>query len=581
MAVTLKDVHNLKNTYINDNNDNPLINEVVDVKYEMIKQLMFMVFKNTITLKPKRNKDVFSTSKNDREYGFTVIGKCDNPTEKDKKIYGHIPVRTYKTLLDYCMKDNSVFFTMNSFYRGYQKEEITDNVTGEKIKVLKSSRKKSDLRYANGFILDIDDVPDSYENEQAIVKRCAEIGIPNPTCINRTTSGYQVWFVFSENQRATVKAIKCYDIIVSNVIKKFNEGFDLFGDVYAKSANNYYRIPKDVRMIGTLEQCWTFGQYKAWSEKHCPFEKRQFIHTTKQQKVEGEQVDFNNLMNCTPVKNVLKGVVDGHRNKVAFGLSTILYVSGYSKTNAFKVLREWNENNKDKQNKNQMLLSEIELRKHLNSVYDKFNHVSECTSLPLNIIYNAQKNGSVDVNIRNNPKAIFLQYIKKDRTDRVRSHYDEIINDIKLFLSNQENCTFTATQKELSELIRREDTNDGTATSSLHIVLKMLRESDYGITVETTLGRYGKTTLTLKETLTEGNDRTNYRKVVYLNEYFSRKKSDDNVACFADVISSSFSKNLKTQSFIYQRWEGGWLASLSPNLDINSTGFKDDLIDSG
>ena len=541
MAVLKNQVFGLSIDDYNKNKKNPLIQVASTAQNEALKTILWMQFRDVITLMPKREKN---TGKNKRDYGYIVIGLCDNPNEKDKQIYGHIPVRTFSSLLYHAFSDNAIFYTPNPFYRGYQTEYVQD-ITGEEKAVVKSSRKKDDLRWMTSYVLDFDDVNEDYIEE--IYEKCAALDLPLPNCINRTRAGFQAMWIFSEPVRATRRAVATYDRISNNLQAAFGN------DAYAKSANNYYRIPKDIRFVQYREQL-DFFSFIDWSKQY-----------EKDNNVEVEEAVGNSLftkfsdtmIKQRGIRNVLRGVVDGHRNKACFALATIFKVCGASRSEALDALIVWDMRNMDKQNRVPMPLGVRSVEAHINSVY---NSKEEIDKLPLAVLYNAQKFGSVSESIRKKPAFIVIGSVAKKREDRERHHYEERLQDIIEWLSRHGRIA-QGSQNELADMFNM-------PISTFKVLKKKMQENeDLGVKVDVEgRGRHACTRLILLiETEPDGSDTDNSkkdnRKIVYL---YKERSDQSTEVCQKNKEGMSPKINGTHSYIVLGGMEEGWLSDSYP-----------------
>lgn len=516
---------------------------------EAMRMILYMWKNQCIPLSHSPFKKTKSVDKKD--FSHVVIGLCENPSSKDKKIHDHVAVRTWESLLYYAHRMDGIFISVNGFYKGAHKVKVATESGKEYYEDVSCTRKKKDLRHLQAYALDFDDIPESDDFIDAIIERCDDLGIAHPNCINRTRAGYQALWILQEPEKAYKNKVRTYDIVASTLCDAFS---DLGSDQNAKSANQYIRIPKNIKFV-QYNTRMQFKHFAMWALERN-------IDTNKEEKRESIKLSESirkSLLNRRAIQNVLKGVRDGYRNDACYALACLMRQAGLSESEAINLLNRWDKLNMDSTCSFYSQIGEIKVRKHVFAAYSS----DENDKYPMKKIYIAQKFGSVHKWIRKYPSYLQLESEAVERKERPTCHYPEWIKDIVSFLK-QNGGSISGSRKALSEILGRHNRTTGEVRtvprSTLDVLIDMFRENpSYGVKVDVTgRGRGAKTTLTLIafDSEPEGTESTSNtikdnRKVVYLFREQSDQKEDVAMELGCEDVQKRSKKINNTDSYMF------------------------------
>lgn len=354
-----------------------------------------------------------------------------------KKSFG---VRTYRSLFYHALNDLAVFWTPNTFCsRTVFKKD------------------NNHMRWINAIVVDIDEIISLEE----LLKRIQKAKLPPPTTINRTPSGgWHVYWILKKRIKGWYKSNR---ELYSKIAKAIQ--VSIGADAFAKSVSNYFRIPKDIQYLQPNNR-FTMLKFKNWYKK--ALETNYLVKETSKE----------SLMDHKAIVELKKGVADGNRNIAAYSLAKVYQYEGYSLKEAFTEMQEWNKLNIP-------ALSDRELTKRVNSAFNgdskiPLNYIHDITGIKLNI-------GRI-VAFRNHAK---------ERSERKKSHFEEIINDLFFYLNKY--GSFFGSQRELREELEA-TTGFEVKERSLKEVIKQLKTDAYQDKIKIEIlgrGRGSRTKITL------------------------------------------------------------------------------------
>ncbi|QXL50323.1 primase C-terminal domain-containing protein [Ligilactobacillus salivarius] len=342
-------------------------------------------------------------------------------------------------------------------------------------KIIVKGHEEKNLRQINTFVVDIDD---NTITESEILLSCYDMGFL-PTIIMKTPGGYQVYFVLDKPVFITAKSnFKAIEIAkkVSNQLRK-----SLGETLRVDTKCNHFRIfrfPQKSNIV-FFEKSYlcNFATLINWSMKKEDSPKKTKMKLVKSFK----QVDepwFNLLLNESDIKGE-KGTMG--RNNVVLTLSLAMYASGRSKENCLYNLTEFNYRLENP-------LSDNELERTVNSAYSgKYKGASKAFITTLCTEW-------VNRDLKSSDLFSTTGWYKfaKPREERVRSHYEEWVEDLEQLINDKTNVNQPFLRIKRQELIDRL----GIANSSLTALFKRLKATNK-INVQTIRGRNGGVILAL------------------------------------------------------------------------------------
>lgn len=445
--------------------------EVISVAIFVSTNLLLDIFNAVLhegltTYKPKYSKATLparvEAAKVDKRHKkgaiFVVRSKADFASNGVK---GYI-VTSKETLLEDA--EGLTHFTPN-VYREF-------GYTDEKRTKIRGFEEKN-LLQINTFVVDIDTKRHSVQD---ILLACMDESIGTPTLIIESDRGYQVYFVLSEplfisnkqNYRGLTVAKR-----ISDNLKRSLKSVD--ADIFCNDFG-FFRIPKQDNIVWhQLDQTYTIAQLIEWSRRQDDdIERPLFVvpsNFTKDSVVHSEW--FTKLIHAVDIKGE-KGQLG--RNNAMFTLALVCFSEGWEKERTFNFIDEYNTNLR-------YPLSLIEIATILDSAYSgKYKGASKQYIEELLAQYVA---GGSSVPVRLGYKGVWYKF-KKERKDRVRSHYEEWEQDIIQYISAEKSNSemfLWRSQKELCEAI-------GIPQSTLNVVLK---KSTRLLKTTKGRGRYAKT----------------------------------------------------------------------------------------
>lgn len=419
--------------------------ELIDAySYEETESFFRLLHGDTLAEEAKterRDRDKSIVKEFDNYRAWCAIGYVKEAGTKDIDMSKSTCVRTYKSLMHHSQNELAVFFAPNT--------SCSRSVHNKRI---------SHLRWISTIACDIDEVIELEE----VLKRISSAGLPKPTAINKTPNGWHVYWFLKKRIEGWKKSNQAFYRKVANAIQ-----VSLNADPCAKSASNYYRIPKDLQYF-VPENRFTVLKFENWLKKQSSSAPVTSFNTT------------TNMLEESAVQKLLKGVNNGSRNTAAFVLAKIYQYMDYSVEEARSALSNWNT-------KNVPSLAPGQLNSRVNSAYsgDKF--------LPLNMIYDLT---GERVNLGGH---LGFRKHKKERAQRDRYHFDEILADLILFLKSN-NGVYEGSQLNLTKALTKHSGFE-IKERSLKEVIKQLKNADISREIVVTIigkGRGSKTIIELK-----------------------------------------------------------------------------------
>lgn len=342
----------------------------------------------------------------------------------------------------------------------------------EKRRMIKGFEEKN-LLQINTFVVDIDS---KCHSVQDILLACVDHSIGSPTLIIESTRGYQVYFALTKplfiSNKNDFRGLTVAKRISDNLKRSLNSvGADQFCNDFG-----FFRIPKENNIAWLqLEQTYSMAQLIDWSRRRDDDQERPLFSVpsklTKTSVMQSEW--FTKLINAVDIKGS-KGRLG--RNNAMFTLALVCFSEGWEKDRTFDFLDEFNSNLKHP-------LPSSDIQTLLNSAYcGKYKGASKEYIEALLAEY---VEGGTSIEVKFGYKTGWYKF-KKERKDRVRSHYDEWEQDIIDYISAEKSSTemfLWRSQKELCEAV-------GIPQSTLNALLK---QSTRLLKTTNGKGRYAKT----------------------------------------------------------------------------------------
>ncbi|SMD70806.1 hypothetical protein BACERE00176_00150 [Bacillus paranthracis] len=376
---------------------------------------------------------------------------------------------------------------------------------------------EKNLQQINCFVIDIDSksFPMTAINDVAL-----NAGFGVPTMILQTTKGYQVYYVLDKAVYVTNKknyiAIKSAKRISQNLREMFAESLpqvDLTCNHFG-----FFRMPSEENIIMFFEEnVYSFKELQDWSKRQddnkgkeffaipgennvieTPFSKNKPVEQPKQV----EEAWFKQVINCT---NIAPQQTKAGRNNAIFTLSLACFQSEVSIKETLDMMDQFNSNLEQP-------LDHVEVRGIVMSAYSGKYQAAHKDYID-RLLQTYATPGQV--NSFRSPAAFWRKH-KKQREDRVRSHWHEWEADIIAFLSmNSKNKpVLYFTQKELCEAINIPRSTLNTVLKKSNIIYKTVEGK--GKTAKTGFSTIGMLiSFALRE---KGQKRESY--LSYLNELF-------------------------------------------------------------
>jgi hypothetical protein len=314
---------------------------------------------------------------------------------------------------------------------------------------------EKNLLQINTFVVDIDTKRHSLQD---ILLACIDESIGAPTLIVESERGYQVYFTLTQplfiSNKNDFRGLTVAKRISDN-LKKSLACVD--ADPFCNDFG-FFRLPKQENIVWMqLDQTYSMAQFIEWSRRQDDGNNRPlFIVSSKLTSNSVTQSEwFTKLIQAVDIKGQ-KGQLG--RNNAMFTLALVCFSEGWEKERTFDFLDEYNS-------KLNYPLPLADIHNLLNSAYSgKYKGASKEYIEALLAQYVA---GSASISVKLGYKGAWYKF-KKDREDRVRSHYEEWEEDIVNYISVEKSSSemfLWRTQKELSEAI-------GIPQSSLNVVLK-------------------------------------------------------------------------------------------------------------
>ena len=338
---------------------------------------------------------------------------------------------------------------------------------------------EENLQQINTFVVDID-TKKYVVNE--LLLACMDESIGLPTFIVESERGYQLYFVLESplfiSNKENFRGLKVAKRISDNLKRSLKS---VEADPYCNDFG-FFRVPKEKNIVyKDFSNTYTMATLINWSmRRDDDIERPLFVVPTTKHKQSVMHTEwFDHLIHTVNIKGE-KGMLG--RNNTLFTLALICYAEGWEMDRAENFLDEFNIRLRSP-------LNGQELRATLNSAYSgKYNGPSKEYVEALLALY-VPNGDQFNVSFGNTAWYKF----KKDREDRVRSHYDEWEQDIIEYITAEKASSepfIWRTQKELCKAV-------GIAQSSLNALLKRSTKLVKTITGKGRGTKTGWTTVTL------------------------------------------------------------------------------------
>ncbi|KAB2329473.1 primase C-terminal domain-containing protein [Bacillus mesophilum] len=314
---------------------------------------------------------------------------------------------------------------------------------------------KDNLKQINviGFDIDTKKV-DPYE----IFLTCDEVGLPRPNIVLETPKGYQGFFVletpFFIHAKEDYKALRVAERVSENMLNGLKKSLPI--DLNCNPFG-FFRMPADSNIIFFDDQPVNTNQLISWSISHEKEERKNKFRVIYGGAANAEALDYTSsdwykaLINAVEIGS---GHLGAGRNNALYTLALANYASEKPFEEAYDELDQFNSNLKKP-------LSKREFEKTIKSAYSGRRAGPKRTYV--DGLLQLWTDGSATFSGRNG-----WYKFKKNREDRVRSHYDERESDLVEYLKAHISATnpyFEGSLKTLAEEV-------GMALSTLKEVLK-------------------------------------------------------------------------------------------------------------
>lgn len=421
----------------------------ISISTNQLKDIYNTILHNGLTTYKTRGSSAFlperfAAEKVDRQHKqgavFVVRSKSDFTSTGVK---GYI-VTSKETLIEDA--SSLTHFTPNV----YRKFGYAD----EKRRLIKGFEERN-LLQINTFVVDIDSKSHSVQD---ILLACIDHSIGSPTLIVESTRGYQVYFALSKplfiSNKNDFRGLTVAKRISDNLKRSLKTvNADLFCNDFG-----FFRIPKTDNIAWMqLEQTYDISNLIEWSRRQDDDQERSlFSVPSKLTKSSVLQSDwFASLIHAVDIRGS-KGRLG--RNNAMFTLALVCFSEGWEKNRTFDFLDEFNTNLRHP-------LPSSDIQTLLNSAYSgKYKGASKEYIEALLAEY---VEGGTSIEVKFGFKSGWYKF-KKERKDRVRSHFEEWEQDIINYISAEKSSAemfLWRSQKELCKAI-------GIPQSSLNVVIK-------------------------------------------------------------------------------------------------------------
>lgn len=329
------------------------------------------------------------------------------------------------------------------------------------------------LLQINTFVVDIDTKRFSVQD---ILLACVDESMGAPTLIVESARGYQVYFVLSTplfiSNKNDFRGLTVAKRISDNLKKSLK---DIGADLYCNDFG-FFRLPKPNNIAWMqLDYTYSIEQLINWSRRQDDDQERPlFVMPSKLIQTSVMQSEwFTKLVQAVDIKGQ-RGQLG--RNNAMFTLALVCFSEGWEKNRTFNFLDEYNSNLN-------YPLSTADIRSLLNSAYSgKYKGASKEY---VKVLLAQYADGGASIPVNFGYKSGWYKF-KKERKDRVRSHYEEWEKDIIAYISSEKSkdeMFLWRTQKELCAAI-------GIPQSTLNMILK---QSTRLLKTTKGKGRYAKT----------------------------------------------------------------------------------------
>lgn len=302
---------------------------------------------------------------------------------------------------------------------------------------------EGNLQQINTFVVDIDTKKQPYTE---ILTAALDHSIGIPTLVLETPKGFQVYFMLakplfisSQNDFRGLKVAKRISENIKRSLAEVLEGVD-------RSCNDFgfFRIPKDdnIRWF-SKEMVYSFADLIAWSKRQDDNRDRGlFVLPSKGERTDPTQAQwFRELLATRHVKG---GEGQLGRDNLMYTLALACYSAGKLAEETLDLLDEYNSSLAAP-------LRHSEVRKIVKSAYKgRFQGPSHAYIRNLLEEWLPSKEIAVENNFGGWYK------FKKERKDRVRSHYDEWEADLLAYIQNTaspEQPIYWSTQQAICEAV--------------------------------------------------------------------------------------------------------------------------------
>lgn len=336
---------------------------------------------------------------------------------------------------------------------------------------------KDNIKQINTFVVDIDKDYEINMLIQLLINANMDNHVPFPNMYVKSPRGWHLYYVLDKPLFINKQKRSLYvaDRVQKNILSALKEYIDV--DLNCVPFG-FYRLPTDENVQYFNPEYVSKDEIINWStnysEKNKERSKALFkaIKTTRPNWV----TTLLNMTNITP-----RSGYNACRNNTIFTLALYFYSVNKNYDETFNILDEFNSNLNTPLNNN-------EFRGVIDSAFSgKYNAPSNAA---ITNILETWTNITVDTNDRY--FKVFYKF-KKDRNERIRSHYEERISDIINYLEKNTDTEKLFIEGSMKEILAQFNM----PKSSFYDVLNTLQDKKIISKFTTGKGRYSKTKIAL------------------------------------------------------------------------------------
>lgn len=336
---------------------------------------------------------------------------------------------------------------------------------------------KDNIKQINTFVIDIDKDYEQNMLVELLISANIDNQVPFPNLYVKSPRGWHLYYVLDKPLYINKQKRSLYvaERVQRNILNALSEYIDV--DLNCVPFG-FYRFPTEENVKYFNRECVSKDDIIKWSTNYSNNNKERSkalftaINTSRPAWV----TTLLNMKNITP-----KSGYNACRNNTVFTLALYFYSVNKNYEETFNILDEFNSNLNTPLNTN-------EFRGVIESAFSgKYNAPSNAA---ITNILETWTNQKVDVNDRY--FKVFYKF-KKDRKERVRSHYDERIQDIISYLEQNTDTEKLFIEGSIKEILAQFNM----PKSSFYDVLNTLEDKNIISKFTSGKGRYSKTKIAL------------------------------------------------------------------------------------